>query len=82
MYRRHSIDVAIQVVRLLQFTPYMAQVVMNDKGILVKAADTEKKAAVITNVDKHRSKNNNWLQDKIAVVKITTNIIRSLRAIQ
>lgn len=75
---KHSVDVANDVVNLLQYTPYVAQIILNPEGTYVKAGDTKKKAAVLVNIDLHRSAKNNWLQDKWLAVKLTTRLVLNL----
>lgn len=76
---RHSVDLANEMLFLLQFTPYISQILLRPEGTYVKVGDEKKKAAVIVNIDIHRLPDYNWLQDKWLVVKLTARIIMNLR---
>lgn len=76
---RHNVDVAQEIVKLLQYTPYIAQIILKPNQTFVKVGDEKTKKAVTVEIGKHRKDTNNWLQDKWVVVKLTTRLIMNLK---
>lgn len=76
---RHSVDVANDVLNLLQNTDYIVQIILKPEGTFVKAGDASKKKAALVNVDLHRKITNNWLQDKIVAITLAIRLIKELR---
>ncbi len=78
---RHSVDVANDVIGLIRYTNYIAQIILKTDGTYIKAGDPRKKAAVLVNVTSHRNENNNWLQDKWLAAKLAFRLVNNLRKI-